>query len=119
MSSQEYTKGPCVLGKNCKCSNMELRPEHSCPDCGKIVHVLCGSFDKTRDKYICGCLTKEDVTVKEIAISASEQLAMVSTITQTTNESEAKYREIPRDYFIGKDQKINKKSKEDGGGKIS
>ena len=37
---------------------------------------------------------------------------------QTTNQSEGKYREIPRDYFIGKDQKINKKSKEDGG-KIS
>ena len=53
--------------------------------------------------------------MKEIAISASEQLAMVSTITQSTNVSEAKYREIPRVYFIGKDQKINKKSKEDGG----
>ena len=53
--------------------------------------------------------------MKEIAISASEQLAMVSTITQTTKESEEKYTEIPRDNFIGKDQKINKKSKEDGG----
>ena len=65
---------------------------------------------RVSDKGRCYC--------KKIAIGASEQLAMVSTITQTTNESEGKYREIPRDYFIGKDQKINKKSKEDGG-KIS
>ena len=40
---------------------------------------------------------------------------MVSIIMQTTNQSEGKYREITRDNFIGKDQKINKKSKEDGG----
>ena len=119
MSSEKYSKGPCVLGEKCKCPNMELRPEHTCPDCNQIVHVLCGKFCKTRDKCVCGCVLHQSVAVKEININAGEQMAMVSTITQSTTASENNFKEIPRDYFICKDQKINKQSKLDGGEEFS
>ena len=79
---------------------MELRPEHTCPDCKEIVHVLCGKYDKTRETYMCGCVSKKNVNVEEINITTGEQLAMVSTITQSTTASEDAYKEIPRHYFI-------------------
>ena len=88
MSSEKYSKGPCVLGEKCKCPHMELRPEHTCPACNQIVHVLCGKFCKTRDKCVCGCVSNKTVAVKEININAGEQMAMVSTITQSTTASE-------------------------------
>ena len=47
--------GQCVLEPNCKHLNQEVRPEHQCPDCRKIVHVLCGKYDEITDKYNCGC----------------------------------------------------------------
>ena len=78
MSALVYAKGPCVLGEKCKCDQMELRPEHTCPDCKKIVHILCGKYDKTKDAYVCGCVAKKNVDVEEINITAGEQLAMVS-----------------------------------------
>ena len=115
MSALEFKKGPCVLGDKCRCEKMELRPEHTCPDCKKIVHILCGTFDKARDTYVCGCVRKGNVDVQEINITTGEQLAMVSTITQSTSAPEDAYKEIPRDYFICKDQKINQKSKKYGG----
>ena len=102
------------LGGNANAPTWRI-PEHSCPDCNQIVHILCGSFDKSRDKYVCGCIANDDVAVQEINITIGEQLAMVSTITQSTTASEDNYKEIPRDYFICKDKKTNKKSKQDGG----
>ena len=41
-------------------------------------------------------------------------MAMISTITQSTTLDES-YKDITRDYFIMKEQKIEKKSKLDGG----
>ena len=45
--------------------------------------------------------------LSEIDMTVNEQMAMVSTITQSTHEDH--YREIPRDYFITKNQKVNHK----------
>ena len=115
MSVVIYKHGPCVLKSKCKCPHLELRPQHSCPDCHKIVHPLCGEFDSLRDKYACGCIKqKADMVLDEINIHSGDQLANVSTITHSTEEDES-FREIPRDYFICKDQKINKKSRDEGG----
>lgn len=113
MLTNVFEVGKCVAGENCKCPSMQLRPEHTCPDCGNIVHILCGKFDSKRDKYICGCINDNPVAVQEINITTGEQLAMVSTITQST--AEESFLEIPRDYFVCKDQKVNMKSKKEGG----
>ena len=93
---------------------MELRPEHTCLDCKNIVHVLCGKFVPAIDKYVCGCVEHKALVLDEINIHSGDQLANVSTITHSTGGDET-FQEIPRDYFICKDQKINKKSKEEGG----
>ena len=89
-----------------------MRAEHKCPDCDHVVHALCGVFDIDRDKYVCGCKTNTN-HLTEIDVTANEQMAMVSTITQSTRED--LYLEIPRDYFITKNQKINHKYRIDGG----
>ena len=104
--------GRCVLGEKCLHPEQELRAEHKCPDCDNVVHVLCGVFDKERDKYVCGCKSKPS-HLTEIDVTANEQMAMVSTITQSTRED--LYLEIPRDYFITKNQKINHKYRIEGG----
>ena len=108
-----YEKGRCVLGAACMHPGHELRPQHKCADCGNIVHALCGRYDEDRDKHICGCKETQP-KLKEVNVDKREQMALVSTITQSTTLDES-YKEIPRDYFITKDQKINKQSKLDGG----
>ena len=53
--------GRCACGPSCIHENMELRPEHRCCFCKKIVHVLCVTnmgdeyFDEANDDYSCGC----------------------------------------------------------------
>ena len=44
---------------------------------------------------------------------SKEVMALVSTITQSTSDS--LYKEIPRDYFVTRGQKINKKYMLEGG----
>ena len=90
----------------------ELCAEHKYPDCDPGVHALCGVFDKDRDKYVCGCKTNTS-HLMEIDVTANEQMAMVITITHSTTEDH--YKEIPRDFFITKNQKINHKYRIDGG----
>ena len=48
-----YPKGRCCLSSECEFEHMELRPTHACPDCKKIVHILCAEFDDDTDKYVC------------------------------------------------------------------
>ena len=45
--------GRCCSGKFCVAPTHELRNEHKCPKCNQIVHILCGVFDNTTDKYVC------------------------------------------------------------------
>ena len=45
--------GKCCSGTLCKFPAMELIPEHTCPICKKIVHILCADFDMLTDKYVC------------------------------------------------------------------
>ena len=100
--------------EDCKNCEMELQPEHTCPDCKYIVHVLFGTYDKSREKYVCGCAAKYSTSRMEVNIIADQvQMADVSTITQSI--ADETYREIPIDYFITKDQKRNITSKLDGG----
>jgi hypothetical protein len=47
------TTGACCMGVNCKDPTLELRKEHVCPNCNKIIHAICGKFDDETDKYIC------------------------------------------------------------------
>ena len=101
-----FLLGKCVLGDNCKAPTLELRPEHKYPYCTNIVHVLCGTFDKERDTYTCGCVMWDSSKLTEIECSM-EGMALVSTITQSTSDSS--YKEIPRDYFVTRGQKTNKK----------
>ena len=84
MSAASYKKGQCVLGEKCQWPRMELRPEHSCPDCKKIAHVLCGKFVPATDKYVCGCIKQEALVLDEINIHLGDQLDNVSTITHST-----------------------------------
>ena len=100
------------MAKICIHQEQELREEHKCPDCDSIVHVLCVVFDKEIDKYVCRCKTKPSY-LTEIDVTEDKQMAMVSTITQSTRDD--LYLEIPREYFITKVQKINHKYRIDGG----
>ena len=54
------------------------------------------------------------MSLDEISILSKDQFANVSLITNSTSGDE-NLKEIPRDYFICNDQKINKKSKEKEG----
>lgn len=45
--------GKCCTGALCAFLQMQLIPEHKCPGCRKIVHVLCGVLDEELDKYFC------------------------------------------------------------------
>ena len=105
-------EGRCVLGTKCLHPDHELRAEHTCPNCNNIVHSMCGTFDDITMKYLCGC-NKGPRTITEIDVSVNEQMAQVSTITASTEEDT--YKEIPRDYFITKNQKVNHKCRLDGG----
>ena len=49
----------------------------------------------------------------EVTINLSQVMEVISTIAQST--SVENYREIPRDYFFMKDQKLNKKCIKEGG----
>ena len=52
--------GKCCAGSLCKHPKHELRAEHTCPKCNKIVHALCGVFDHHLDKYCCQpCVDKK------------------------------------------------------------
>ena len=55
---------------------------------------------------------KDASHLDEVDVTASEQMAMVSTITQSTHKDV--YKEIPRDYFVTKNQKVNHKYRIDG-----
>ena len=79
----------------------------------KTSHALCGVYDTDRDSYCCGYIEKQTLEVLEIDIEKREQMAMISTITQSTILDES-YKEIPCDYFITKEQKINQQAKIDG-----
>ena len=48
-----YPTGRCCAGTHCKFPHLELRPEHQCINCGRILHILCGDFDIEQDKYKC------------------------------------------------------------------
>ena len=61
-------------------------------------------FDEVRDKYIYGC---RDVKMKEVIINSSQVTDIISTITQSKNDTN--YKEIPKYYFVTKRQKVNKK----------
>ena len=84
ISTSQYKTRPCVLCNNCNCSNTELRPEHTCLDCHKIVHVLCGKFEEVRDKYVCRCIKEKTVSLDGINILSEDQFVNVSTITNST-----------------------------------
>ena len=45
--------GKCCMGDLCTSPNMQLCPEHTCPKCNQIVHILCGVFDTNTDKFVC------------------------------------------------------------------
>ena len=115
-----FKTGKCIKGDSCFFPNLELRPEHSCPDCHKIVHTLCGFFDEERDKYICGC--KDEICLKDPEdkiclkdVTTHDNNCLISTITASTTSSSSNYTIISKEYFIKKDQKVNHDSaKADG-----
>jgi len=107
-----FSLSTCILGDKCKAPALELWPKHKYPDCGNIVHVLCGSFDEKREKCVCGCKMDPSSKVTKLEYSR-EHISLVSTITQST--SDCSYKEISRDYFITTDQKTNKKYMSEGG----
>ena len=82
-------------------------------DCKIFVHVPYGSFNEKRDKHIRGCFLQDNEKLAEIEYSSKEHISLVSTITQSTSASSQQ--EIPRNYFITKDQKVNQKYKSEGG----
>ena len=58
-----FPRGSCCLGQVCMNFNQELRVEHTCPDCHLIVHILCGEFDHSLEKYVCNpCWNKRGKT---------------------------------------------------------
>ena len=106
-----FRTGKYIMGDSYVHPNLELRPEHTCPDFHKIVHKLCGSFAEQRDKYICGC--KDNISLKDV--TTHDNNCLISTITASTTDSSSNYTIISKEYFIKKDQKINHESaKADG-----
>ena len=59
-------------------------------------------YNTDRDLYVCGYVEYQTPQVLKVDIEEREQMAMVSTITQSTTLDES-YKEIPRDYFIMKE----------------
>ena len=96
-----YEKGRCVLGAACMHPGHELHPQHKCADCTNTVQALCGRYNEDCDKHICGCKENQP-KVKEVNVDKREQMALVSTITQSTTLDES-YKEIQHNYFITKD----------------
>ena len=125
-----FDKGRCCQGENCKHPDGELR--HNCPICLEVVHLLCGVVGPD-DKIVCNSchnlntnnnadnestvdavatdqimMTPEnaqDMTNVEVNISPSNE--EFTTITDSVKSSINKM--IPKDYFILKNQQINKK----------
>ena len=100
-----FKTGKCIKGDSCSFPNLELRPEHSCPDCLNIVHTLCGFFDEERDKYICGCKDKiclkdpeDKICLKDV--TTHDNNCLISTITASTTSSSSNYTIISKEYFI-------------------
>ena len=51
--------------------------------------------------------------MKEVITNSSQVTGVISTITQST--SDTNYKEIPKDYFVTKSQKVNTKYQQEGG----
>ena len=90
-----FKTGICIMGDSCVHPNLELRPEHTCPDCHKIVHTLCGSFDEQRDKHICGF--KDNISLKKV--TAHDNNCLISTITASTIDLSSNYTIISKEYL--------------------
>ena len=43
----------CALGAACEDPTHELRPEHKCNLCNKVIHIMCGTFNNESDIYCC------------------------------------------------------------------
>ena len=53
MSFHQFACGKCCAGDLCCYEHLQLRPEHTCTTCGKIVHVLCGVGGGEEDTFVC------------------------------------------------------------------
>ena len=95
--------GQCCSGNLCIAPTHELRPEHACPKCGGIVHILCGIFDNQTDKYVCfPChdngddsspttmmLPPQVVPPQQVAPPQPQQTAQPSNVSGTAKKSPA------------------------------
>ena len=52
-SANGFPVGQCCIGDLCQHPGLELRNEHKCITCNKIVHTLCAVFDHETDGYEC------------------------------------------------------------------
>ena len=60
MENISIPTGRCCVGSLCQFPHLELRKEHTCPSCKKILHPFCGEFDVKLDKYLCKlCIVTE------------------------------------------------------------
>ena len=83
-----FSKGPCCIGSKCKQPTMELRPEHTCPSCKLICHILCGVFDKATDKYICNnCVESQKSTQSSVLHSSKTVECKKSTHSSVLDSS--------------------------------
>ena len=69
--------GRCCAEELCQFPHLQLRPEHTCPVCKKIVHALCGEYNGRTDKHICFKYSKQDDEVSQKTITQT-----VSNITK-------------------------------------
>ena len=71
--------GTCCAGLRCNFPEMALLPQHTCPDCQAIVHVMCAKWDEALEQHVClPCMSRQcsqppDVTVDDFISSVSPQ----------------------------------------------
>jgi hypothetical protein len=46
-----------------------VKPQHTCPRCGQVVHVLCGRFDFELDKYVCNVDCRKMPSIHQTSIN--------------------------------------------------
>lgn len=137
MATHIYPSGKCCLGPNCNHPTGELRPTHTCPKCNEIVHLQCGRTCSLTDKVIClaccdtdddGCKDSSSGTVtllsQQLPESDNGNTAILNTeinvttapmeefTTITDSVKSVSNKVIPKDYFITKNQRVNKQMKE-------
>ena len=73
MSFHQFACGKCCAGDLCCYEHHQLRPEHTCTTCGKIVHILCGIGGREEDTFVCLLCYNANNNISKFGSSCNEK----------------------------------------------